>query len=157
VVTEVIWQGNFEEYLDTKAERIVEAIRAEMQAEVVNLLSYIKDSKLSGQVLNQRSGNLKNSAFTEVENQGSQIEGTVGFGRTVPYAAIHNYGGKINVPEVDGKLMVFERAGMTVFTMRHRAFTVTMPERNYLESSLAEQEQAIMAGFESAVDEAIAD
>ena len=141
--------------MEGKAEAIFEAVRGEMPAAVGNLLAYIKDSKLSGQVLNQRSGNLKRSGFTEVTEAGSDVTGYVGFGRTVPYAAIHNYGGQINVPEVTGKLMVFQRNGETVFTTRHRAFTVTMPERNFLESSATEQEPVIQAEFREAVAEAV--
>lgn len=140
--------------IESKAERIFEAVRAEMPIEVGNLLAYILDSKLSGQVLNQRSGNLKRSGFTEISQEGNDVIGFVGFGRTVPYAAIHNYGGKIDIPEVTGRLMVFERAGATVFTMRHRAFTVNMPARNFLESSAEEKAPEIREGFNQAVAEA---
>ena|SRR5579859_3216999 len=141
--------------MENKAELIFSAVRGEMPAAVGNLLAYIQDSKLSGQVLNQRSGNLKRSGFTEVASGDASVTGYVGFGRTVPYAAIHNYGGSINIPEVDGKLMVFQRNGLTVFTTKHRAFTVTMPERNFLESSATEREPVIREGFREAVAEAV--
>lgn len=144
----------FAEALDRKAEAIVAAVRTEMYAQTGNLLAYIKDDKLSGQVLNQRSGNLKNSGFTAQTETAGEVTGFVGFGRTVPYAAIHNYGGTIDVPEVSGKLMVFQRQGATVFTMRHRAFTVNMPARNYLESSAEERAPIIREGFNEAVAEA---
>jgi phage gpG-like protein len=101
--------------------------------------------------LNQRTGNLKRSGFTEVTEGATDTTGYVGFGRTVPYAAIQNYGGTI--PEVSGKLMVFERAGATVFTMRHRAFD--LPARNFLESSAIEQEPVIREEFRVAVEEAV--
>jgi phage gpG-like protein len=148
---EVLNGEDFEAFMESKAEAIVAAVRTEMNAETVNLLAYIKDEKLSGQVLNQRSGNLKNSGFIEIDQGSGQITGFVGFGRTVPYAAILNYGGTIEVPEVSGKLMVFERGGRTVFTMKHRAFTVNMPARNYLESSLEEREPVIVEGFRDAI------
>lgn len=141
--------------MEDRAQRIFAAVRGEMPAAVGNLLAYIKDAKLSGQVLNQRSGNLKRSGFTEVAENGPDVTGFVGFGKTVPYAAIHNYGGKIEIPEVDGKLMVFERSGNLVFTMRHRAFTVNMPARNFLESSAEEREPQIRQGFTEAVQEAV--
>lgn len=143
------------EELASKAEAIVSAVRAEMVAQTGNLLAYIKDEKLSGQLLNQRSGNLKRSGFTEVQETAESAIGYVGFGRTVPYAAIHNYGGTIHIPEVSGKLMVFERGGETVFTRRHRAFDVNMPERNYLESSATEREPIIREGFRDAIEAAI--
>lgn len=148
---EVLNGGEFEAFMEQKAEAIVAAVKTEMNAETLNLLAYIKDEKLSGQVLNQRSGNLKNSGFVEIEQGSGQITGFVGFGRTVPYAAILNYGGSIEIPEVSGKLMVFNRGGATVFTMKHRAFTVNMPARNYLETSLEEREPAITQGFRDAI------
>ena len=144
--------AQFETAIAERAEEIIAALRAQMQATVINTLAYIKDNKLSGQLLNQRTGNLKNSGFTEVAEDSTTLTGTIGFGRTVPYAAIHNYGGTISIPAVEGKLMVFERAGDTVFTMRHKAFTVTMPERNYLESSLEELEPEIREGFVAAIE-----
>lgn len=145
-----------EAYLDSKAELIVKGLRGELNAETTNLLSYIKDDKLSGQLLHQRSGNLKNSGFSEVTETADAMTGNVSFGATVPYAAIHNYGGDIDIPAVDGKLMVFERGGATVFTRKHRAFTVYMPARNFMESSLEEKQPEILAGLQSAIDEAIA-
>lgn len=148
---EVLNGQEIDSFLQEKAELIVGAVREQMYRTTLELLGYIKDEKLSGQLLHQRSGNLKNSGFTETTEGGGQITGFVGFGRTVPYAAILNYGGSIDIPEVSGKLMVFERGGNTVFTMHHRAFTVQMPARNYLESSLEEQTPAIEAGFDAAI------
>lgn len=143
-------------FLEKKAELIIAALRGELSGRTINLLSYIKDDKLSGQVLNQRSGNLKNSGFTEMSESSEALSGTVNFGRTVPYAAIHNYGGSIDIPEVTDKLMVFQRNGETVFTRKHRAFTVQMPARNYMESSLDENSPEIIEGLQSAADLAAA-
>lgn len=145
-----------EQYLASKGQIIIAALRDELTAETVNLLSYIKDDKLSGQILNQRTGNLKNSGFTEVVETPDTMTGNVSFGATVPYAAIHNYGGDIDIPEVTGKLMVFERGGETIFTRSHKAFTVRMPERNYMESSLEEKQPEILAGLQGAVDGVVA-
>lgn len=150
-----IFTGELETFMEEKAELVVAAIRRQMHVATGDLLAYIQDEKLSGQVLNQRSGNLKNSGFTEHADTAQASIGFVGFGRTVPYAAIHNYGGTIEIPEVTGKLMVFESRGEKVFTMRHRAFTVTMPVRNYMESSAEEQTPIITEGFRVAVAETI--
>lgn len=159
--------SNVEEALEGKAEALIAGVRAEMNHATVNLLGYIESEKLSGQVLHQRTGNLKAGGYTEVVPGTGGITGFVGF-RGVKYAAIHNYGGSIDIPEVTGKLMVFSvkggfrsslygYAGDTVFTMRHRAFTVHMPKRNYLESSATEQEPVIREGFRVAVAEAVKD
>ncbi len=155
VIDVIVHSGDVEAFLQERPELIVTALRAEMNKQTINLLSYIVDEKLQGQVLNHRTGNLANSGFTETAASGPVLEGTVGFGRTVPYAAILNYGGTINIPEVSGKLMVFQRAAATVFTRRHKAFTVTMPAHNYMESSLEERKGAIEAGFMAAVGKAV--
>lgn len=159
------------EQLESKAEGIVSAVRAELIAQAGNLLAYIKDEGMMRAGLHQRSGNLKRSGFTESPGYGSSGEYTayVGFGRTVPYARILNYGGIIRVPEVEGKLMVFNRtfggpgadvpwagsAGPPIFTYRHRAFSVLMPERNYLETSAEVREPIIREGLRDAIEAAI--
>jgi phage gpG-like protein len=147
--------GDVREFLEGRGERVIEALRIRMAQEMLNLKAYVDDEKLSGQVLNQRSGNLKNSGFTEVQDDGNQITGFVGYGMTVPYARIHELGGQINVPAVDGKLMVFERAGAMVFATKHRAFTVEMPARPYLQPSLEEKLPDIREGLLEAINTAV--
>lgn len=144
-----------EEYIGTRGDLIIAALRSELTGQTNNLLSYIKDDKLSGQVLNQRSGNLKNSGFTEVTETAETMLGTDNFGRTAPYAQIHEFGGNISIPEVTGKLMVFERNGETIFTRRHKAFVVRIPARPYAEPSLEEMSPEIIAGLQGAVDRAV--
>lgn len=152
-----------EGFLESKAQLIIAALRGELNLQTENLLSYIKDDKLSGQVLNVRSGALIRSGIFAVNETPETMLGMVSFGsgpstkdNLIPYAAIHNYGGDIDIPEVTGKLMVFERDGATVFTQRHRAFTVHMPARNYMESSLEEKRPEIVAGLQGAVDGVVA-
>jgi hypothetical protein len=163
---EIEWSGDFDRFLDDKADAIETALRAQMGEATTNLLSYIKDQKLSGQVLNQRTGNLKNSGHATTSSTPTEISGEITFGsgpttkdNVVPYAAIQNYGGTI--PAVEDKLMVFEGSSEVVpgvwskdlvFTRRHRAFQ--LPARNYLETSFEEREPSIIAGFQAAVDEA---
>lgn len=147
----------------TRGEAVIARLKAEMQAETINLLAYVEDNKLSGQVLNQRSGALKRSGYTEFQSTEDEIAGVIGFGsglstsqNTVPYAAIHEFGGTINVPAVDGKLMVFQKAGQTIFTTKHVAFTVHMPARPYLGPSIDENREGILARLQTAVNEELA-
>lgn len=153
----------FTESFERRGDAVIARLKQEMQAETLNLLAYVEDEKLSGQVLNQRSGALKRSGYTAFEESYDEIAGVVGFGsgsstaaNTVPYAAIHEFGGTINVPEVDGKLMVFQKAGATIFTTRHVAFTVQMPARPYLGPSVDENRDAILGRLQAAVDEEMA-
>jgi phage gpG-like protein len=111
-----------------------------MQRVGFDLQGYVQRNKLQGQVLNHRTGWLSSHVHADTEEDGNKVRTTVGVdSNAVPYAAIHEYGGKINVPEVVGKLMRFETGGDIVFAMSHRAFSFTMPERSYLRSSLSER------------------
>lgn len=166
---EIVWSGDFEGFLNNRADVIETALKARLTQETSNLLSYIKDDKLSGQVLNQRSSNLKNSGHFGVTSSPTELQGEITFGsgpktgkNVVPYAAIQNYGGTI--PAVEDKLMVFEGSSEVlpgvwdknlVFTRRHRAFQ--LPARNYMETSFEEREDAILASFQEAFDIAAAD
>ena len=137
---------------ETRGDAMFARLKREMNAQTQNLLSYVKDEKLSGQVLNQRTGNLKNSGFTEVDSDGDEITGFVSFGATAPYAIYQERGASI--PAVDGKLMVFQKDGNTVFTTKHRAFE--LPARPFLGPSLDENRAGIIAAFQEAVNEEMA-
>ena len=171
---EIVFKGDLGAYLQGKAERIIGALRVQVAAETSSLLSYIKDEKLDGQVLNQRSSHLRNSGYFKTSETDTEIQGSVAFGSgrdgksTVPYAKIQNYGGTI--PEVNDKLMVFMAAEgdyspwggafaqgnkLLVFTRHHKAFT--LPARNYMESSLEEREAQIRANLQEAVNKAAAE
>lgn len=151
------------ESFERRGDAVIARLKNEMRAETLNLLAYVEDEKLSGQVLHQRSGALKRSGYTAFEDSPDEIAGIVGFGsgastaqNTVPYAAIHEFGGTINVPAVEGKLMVFEKAGVTIFTKRHVAFTVDMPARPYLGPSIDENREGILTRLQEAVNEEMA-
>lgn len=114
----------------------------------------VKTGKLSGQVLNVRSGLLRSSVGNETTDEGGRITTKVGVpGSRVPYAAIHEYGGTINVPEVSGKLMVFGQP--PVFTMHHKAYPVKMPERSYLRSTLTEKAPHYISQIADAIKEVV--
>lgn len=121
---------------------IAKSLLKTMTAIGFDLQGYVQRNKLSGQALKQRSGWLSSHVHPETKQDGEAITTTVGVDtRAVPYAAIHEYGGTIHIPEVQDKLMVFvSKQGDTVFTRKHRAFSVHMPERSYLRSSLHENE-----------------
>lgn len=128
------------QFLGQFPNRYVSRLFAVMQKIGFDLQGYIQRNKLQGQVLNHRSGWLSSHVHSTTTQVGPKVTTIVGVdGNAVPYAAIHEYGGKIHIPEVINKLMVFESGGETVFTMRHKAFTVNMPERSYMRSSLKER------------------
>lgn len=124
-----------------------------MHALAIKLRSRILQ-KLSGEVLNVRTGNLRRSIQYEVTDAAGQINASVFSAGDVKYAAIHEFGGTIDIPEitpVKAKALHFMSGGKDVFAMRARAHTVTMPERSFMRSSLAEQEGAIREALVNAV------
>lgn len=109
---------------------------------VMELTRKVKQDKLSGQVLNNRTGRLRRSIHPEVQATGRSLFGRVG--TNVIYAAIHEYGGDI-YPKT-AKALRFQ-IGDRWITTQH----VKMPERSFLRTALAEMEPAILAEFSQAV------
>lgn len=117
--------------LRARVRQVVEDGASELQARV--------QTKLSGEVLQARSGALGDSIKTEVVEDADSIGARVS--SDVPYARIHEYGGRINVPKIaarNAKVLAFEYGGRMVFAKRTAAHVVTMPERSFMRSALAE-------------------
>lgn len=111
----------------------------------IELQRHIKEDKLSGQVLNTRSSNLRNSITYQVNDTGSSIEGIVGTNkRAIPYAAIHEFGGVIAAKRA--KYLRFKIGNKWISKK-----TVIMPERSYLRTSLKDMEPKIKEKIEIAL------
>ena len=119
-----------------------ERLQAAVSDQGKQFLKVVQDQKLSGEVLNVRSGALRDSVHLEMQVASDSIMAVVG--TDLIYAAIHEYGGVI-VPKVANALR-FCIDGRWIF-----AKSVTMPERSYLRSTLAERESEIRAALTAAV------
>lgn len=107
--------------------------------------------KLTNDVLNVVTGKLRDSIAVEVIDSGNSIIGRVFSGGEVKYAAIHEFGGTINHPG-GTPYMSFE--GRTFWVSKVKAMNlnlpvtqphqITMPERSFLRSSLAEMKDQIV-------------
>lgn len=103
--------------------------------------------KLSDDVLHVRTGKLHASVFSEVVDTPNRVVGIVGAGRGVAYAAIHEFGGVVRIPEVvptNAKALHWVTGGKDVFVMRARAHDVVIPQRSYLRSSLDDMKGQIL-------------
>ena len=111
--------------------------------------------KLSGQVLKNRSGNLRTSVhFGDITETPNGITGTVGTIRE--YAAAHEYGGPYQVKEhLRMQTMAWGRP-MTPKQVTVKEFTMNMPQRSFLRSALRETKNLIAAEYERAAKRAIA-
>lgn len=104
------------------------------------------------------AGQLQRSLFWDVNENANGVTGIVGFSADTPYAAIHEYGGTINIPEivpVNAKALHFMIGGQDVFVKRVKAHTVTIPERAPLRTGFAEMIPDIEAGLRQAVREGL--
>ncbi len=124
------------------------ALAAELEAKV--------QQKLAGGVLNPRTGALARSIVTTIEETATGVAVTIATNGDVKYAAIHEFGGVIPPHEIvpdKAKALAFLLGGKQAFAARVNLPAVTMPERSYLRSSLAEMADEIREGLTEAVAE----
>ena len=105
----------------------------EMKNQMVRLADYVRANKLSGQVLNRRSGALSRAVTGQAEVSGTTVVGTVGTSG-IPYAGIHEFGADFS----RAVTMAWGRPIIPVMAIFH------YPERSFLRSSSKEQEDVIM-------------
>jgi phage gpG-like protein len=117
---------------------------------VLRVQAYSKADKLSGQVLQVRTGRLRRSINTRVEISADKVTGVVG--TNVEYARVHEYG-------FSGTVTVREHLRRTVTgaqaLVRPHARRMNLPERSFLRSALHDMEPQIREEFEQAVKRAI--
>jgi phage gpG-like protein len=156
---EVVGREELRARFSGAGENVRSALRAAIQASVIDMEAQVKE-KLSGEVLRVRTGRLRNSITSRVDEGGSQIIGTVG--ANTPYAAVHEYGfqGIVNVREhlrmitqAFGKAL---KGGPREITVRAHPVRMDLPERSYLRSTLRENGQRVYDRLQQAVNQAIA-
>lgn len=124
----------------------------------------LKIEHLSGptgaNTLSRRSGDLFRSVhgLTVVVSDVS-VRGGVGYGADVPYAAAHEFGAVINIPEIvpikAQALHFIASNGKEVFAKRVAAHQVHIPERAPLRTSFNEMQQTIIDGYSDAAKGAL--
>jgi phage gpG-like protein len=125
--------------------RQAEALRIALEARI--------QQKLSGQVLQLRSGALAASIASSIGENGSVVAVST-FSSGVAYAAIQELGGKTAAHEaiaVKAKALAFTAGGGEIFATRAHHPGSTIPARSYLGSSLSDMREDISAGFKQAV------
>jgi len=138
--------------LDALPAKLREGVRAAVETGTRQLQASVQ-RKLSGEVLDPRSGRLRASIAASVAG----LEGSIS--SDAPYARIQEFGGRINVPAVtpvQAMVLAFPYGGRLVFTARTAAHTVNIPERSYMRTSLAEIVPVFVAGIRKIVEEAAA-
>jgi len=125
-------------------------LAAELQAKI--------EQKLSGGVLNAKTGALARSIIAAIEESTANISVTVTAGADIKYAAIHEFGGVIPPHEIvpdKARALAFLVGGKQAFAGRVQIPAVAMPERSYMRSSLAEMTDEIANAMTEAIVEAM--
>jgi phage gpG-like protein len=138
-------------------DRVRQALSSKANVLAVALEAKVQQ-KLSGGVLNMRSGALASSIITTIDESSAGVSVRIGTSGDVKYAAIQEFGGTIPPHEIvpdKAKSLAFAFGGKQVFAKRVNLPAVTLPERSYLRSSLAEMTEEIAEGLSAAVVEAI--
>lgn len=144
---------------DVMPGRVHDALVAKVGALDLQLEAKVKN-KLSGAVLQVKTGALRRSIFSTVEDQGNAVYGVVASSGDVKYAAIHEFGFsgteavKAHVRQIS---QAFGKPLKNAIAVQVRAFDrkMDMPQRSFLRSSLAEMKDAITQGLQQAVREAV--
>jgi phage gpG-like protein len=122
-----------------------------------DLQSNVQQNKLSGQVLNIRSGALKSSIDIAIDQSDTTVTATVF--SDLDYAAAQEYGfsGTVNVraslrliKEAFGRSIAAKTIGVGAYSRR-----MNLPERSFLRSALDDMAPDISAGVQDALREAI--
>jgi phage gpG-like protein len=108
-----------------------ELLRAEVEELALELVDNVKTDKLTGQVLNVRTGRLRRSIHHVMRVNGPEIAATVG--TNVEYAARHEYG-FTGIEHVKAHM---RRMGDRMVKVRDFMRSVKTPERSFLRSALA--------------------
>jgi phage gpG-like protein len=112
--------------------------------------------KLAGEVMQSRIGALAANIIAAVDDAPQTIAVRLAVAGDVKYAAIHEFGGTIPPHQIvpdKAKALAFVVGGKQLFATRVQMPAVTMPERSYMRSSLAEMAQVIREGLSEAVVE----
>ena len=146
--------GEVIQMIGAKGPKIARELTSEMHRVTLKLLRYVKENKLSGQVLKNRTGTLRRKVNECVTESPNSIVGQVGV--RLSYAAAHEYG-------FDGQETVrahlrtikqaFGRPLAEAKEVQVRSFTrhMKIPERSFLRSSLRELKPQIERDLRAAV------
>ena len=156
----------FELQGDTELVAKLDAIPAKLRSDLVRRVSALSvqmealvKRKLSGQALNVRSGNLRDSIVHDVDYTGSAVSGAVFSDNSVKYGRIHEYGGTTRPHVIEPKdpdgVLAFKVGGRQVFARRVNHPGSKIPARPFMRPSLEEMKPKILASFQEAAAKAI--
>jgi phage gpG-like protein len=144
--------------LDALPAALIAALREKAAELAAALADRVRNDKLSGAVLNARSGALQGSIAADVLADGDGVLASVGSTGDVKYAAIQEYGGKTGAHEIlptKAQALAFIAGGAERFARKVKHPGSLIPERSYLRSSLDEMSEEIVSALAVAAAQAL--
>lgn len=139
---------------DAVKKQVNDSVSQAVMVEGIRLSSYIKQYKLTNQVLNVRTGRLRNSIHSDFHAGTNYFQSKIS--TNVKYAPAHEYGfrgvvqvksHKRKINKVWGRVIPTKEIMIGSFA-RH----MNLPERSFMRTALDEQENNIVKAIEKAVD-----
>jgi len=157
----VVGDTEFKARIDRMPAAVHDSLVRRISKLSIDLQMKVRNEKLSGQVLKNRTNKLRDSINEYVTDEGTIITGVVGSDTSkAKYGHAHEYGfqGVVQVPaHVRHITQAFGRPiAPTEVNVSAHSMKMNLPERSFLRSSLHEMEGAITEGLTEAVGEAIA-
>lgn len=132
-----------------RRDNVVARVQRTMHQLMARLAEYVRATKLSGQVLKNRTGTLRRSIHADAEADGNTVTGIVG--TNVEYAHVHEDGGVFQIPGHQRTLtMVFGRP-VAPRLVQVRAHSANFPQRAFLHPALAERRASIIEALKQSV------
>lgn len=131
---------------------LAERVRRIVTRFAIELQGYVKEGKLTGEVLHVRTGTLRRSINNKVVTNAAGTSGSVG--TNVKYGRVHEYGfnGAVSVKghlrtikQAFGKSIAPTQVEVSGFTRNMR-----VPERSFLRSALKDMKPQLLAQLEAA-------
>ena len=119
-----------------------EELRKTIQGFGIDMVGYIGRTKLEGNPLKSHTHKLRDSLNQRFEDSGDRL--TTSIGDSAEYAAAHEYG--VTIFPKKGKYLKFQIEGQWKSVKQ-----VTLPERSFMRSSLAEQKETFRQKLSQAV------
>jgi phage gpG-like protein len=133
------------------------ALSAKADELAAALADLVKNGKLSGAVLNSRTGALSDSITASVSANADGALASVGSEGDVKYAAIQEYGGKTSAHEIlplKANVLAFVTGDGQHFARRVEHPGSVIPERSYLRSALEDMKDEILGALTDVAAEA---
>lgn len=144
--------GSIENNVKLPIKKIEPALKVVIQRLTYKLLAMVKAEKLSGQVLNVKTGKLRRSINAKFENSGNT--GVVG--TNVIYGRVHEKGGALEIPQHMRMMkQAFGKPAKVPREISISGHVANFPERSFLRSALRDLEPSIQSEVSKTVYGAI--